>query len=170
MREKTIWGACATPDCGNRIRKDNSTGLCKPCAKPLVMAINYERNREKRLAVAKTAYEANRELRNIQSRALYAANREERLAWQKAYQEANPDVARRSRVSRRARLKGAFVEHVSPAVAWERDGGICHICQLPADPSDWHLEHVIPLARGGEHSYANIAVSHPACNMRKGSK
>lgn len=45
-----------------------------------------------------------------------------------------------------------------------------HICRVPADPCDWHLDHVVPLAGGGEHSYANTAVSHPICNRKKGSK
>lgn len=62
------------------------------------------------------------------------------------------------------------MERVYRSVVWERDGGVCHICHEPADPTNWHLEHVVPLARGGEHSYANTAVSHPACNLRKGTK
>lgn len=72
--------------------------------------------------------------------------------------------------NRRARKKNAFVEYVDPTVVWERDGGLCHICQMPADLADWHLEHVVPLVRGGEHSYANCKVSHPSCNLRKGDR
>ena len=63
-----------------------------------------------------------------------------------------------------------FVETVNRAVVWKRDGGVCHICGMPADPNDWHLDHVRPLALGGEHSYANCRVSHPACNLKKGAK
>jgi 5-methylcytosine-specific restriction endonuclease McrA len=32
-----------------------------------------------------------------------------------------------------------------------------------------HIDHVIPLARGGEHSYANAQAAHGPCNMRKGA-
>jgi 5-methylcytosine-specific restriction endonuclease McrA len=28
----------------------------------------------------------------------------------------------------------------------------------------------VPLALGGEHSYANTQVAHPLCNLRKGSR
>jgi 5-methylcytosine-specific restriction endonuclease McrA len=33
-----------------------------------------------------------------------------------------------------------------------------------------HLDHIVPLARGGEHSYANTQPAHPTCNRRKGAK
>jgi 5-methylcytosine-specific restriction endonuclease McrA len=60
-----------------------------------------------------------------------------------------------------------FVEDVERAVVWKRDGGICKICGDPADIDAWDLDHIIPLSHGGEHSYANTAVSHPTCNNRK---
>lgn len=72
--------------------------------------------------------------------------------------------------ARRARKRGSFVEHVDLATLWERDGGICHICKKSADRWNWHMDHVIPISRGGEHSYANTAVSHPGCNLRKGDR
>jgi 5-methylcytosine-specific restriction endonuclease McrA len=53
---------------------------------------------------------------------------------------------------------------------WERDEGVCGICGTAADLSDWHLDHVVPLSKGGEHSYANTQVSHPVCNLRKHAK
>jgi len=32
------------------------------------------------------------------------------------------------------------------------------------------MEHINPITYGGEHPYANTAVSHPDCNLRKGTK
>lgn len=72
--------------------------------------------------------------------------------------------------TRRARELGHFVERVYRSVVWTRDGGICHICELPADVAKWHLDHIVPLSKGGEHSYANTAVSHPRCNQVKSAK
>jgi 5-methylcytosine-specific restriction endonuclease McrA len=34
----------------------------------------------------------------------------------------------------------------------------------------WDLDHVIPLSKGGEHSYDNVQVTHPSCNRKKGAK
>lgn len=57
---------------------------------------------------------------------------------------------------------------------FERDGWACHICGDPVDrdavvpdlaaPT---LDHVVPLARGGEHSEANIKTAHFYCNSVK---
>lgn len=77
------------------------------------------------------------------------------------------NTKRRGSQARRARKQSAFIEVVDPKVVWDRHGGICHLCGTPADPSRWELEHIRPLAKGGAHSYANCAVSHPSCNRRK---
>lgn len=71
--------------------------------------------------------------------------------------------------TRKAKKFRQWVEDVDRDVLWQRDCGVCYICGLPADPNDWHLEHKIPIKLGGEHSYANTGVSHPICNLRKGS-
>jgi 5-methylcytosine-specific restriction endonuclease McrA len=34
----------------------------------------------------------------------------------------------------------------------------------------FHVDHVVPLARGGEHSYANTQPACPPCNMSKGAR
>jgi 5-methylcytosine-specific restriction endonuclease McrA len=71
-----------------------------------------------------------------------------------------------AQLARRARKRGAFVEKVDRQVVWIRDKGICYLCQQPADPDNWNLEHIIPLGPG-PHSYTNVAVAHPTCNQRK---
>ena len=53
---------------------------------------------------------------------------------------------------------------------FKRDKGRCGICRKKVDPADWHLDHIVPLSRGGEHSYANVQVTHPFCNESKGTK
>jgi len=107
-----------------------------------------------------------KELSAAQS-ARHRANPERGRATTAAWQRANPEKAKAlsgaSNATRRARKACApVVEKVSRAAVWERDRGICHVCKRKADPNDWHLEHIVPLARGGEHSYRNCAVSHPA--------
>lgn len=69
----------------------------------------------------------------------------------------------------RARKASAFTEDVDRELVWARDEGICGICLGAADQSNWHLDHIQSLSRGGEHSYANTQVSHPLCNTRKGA-
>lgn len=79
-------------------------------------------------------------------------------------------------VSRRARLRGVTVEFFDRREIFERDDWTCGICNEAVDPdaalfSDRYptIDHVIPIARGGEHSRANVQTACLLCNMRKGT-
>lgn len=67
---------------------------------------------------------------------------------------------------RRAMKANGFVEHVDPAVVYERDMGLCQICGLPVE-DDFNMDHRIPLFLGGKHSYDNCQTSHASCNFKK---
>jgi 5-methylcytosine-specific restriction endonuclease McrA len=32
------------------------------------------------------------------------------------------------------------------------------------------VDHIVPIMRGGVHSYANVQLAHPRCNRMKGAK
>lgn len=56
----------------------------------------------------------------------------------------------------------------------ERDGWVCQLCSEAIDPELKHpdplsatLDHIVPLARGGEHSLENAQAAHRICNNRK---
>lgn len=61
-------------------------------------------------------------------------------------------------------------EDFTRAEVWDRDEGICGICGEKADPADWHLDHVVPISRGGGHLLNNAQVAHPMCNLRKNNR
>jgi 5-methylcytosine-specific restriction endonuclease McrA len=72
---------------------------------------------------------------------------------------------------RRARKRGARVEAVDRNRVFSLAQGVCGICELPIDVnSNWHVDHDIPLSRGGAHSYANTQPAHADCNLKKGSR
>jgi len=108
--------------------------------------------------------------------AYYETHRAKEIARAATYRKAHPDKYRDHCAKRRALKRGAFVERVSRVVVFERDQGRCHLCGKKVDPNNWHLDHIIPLSpltpggKGGEHSYRNVAVSHPICNQRKHNK
>lgn len=119
------------------------------------------------------------------ARAYHAAHADERSQKSQKWRAANPEMlreqGRRYRVEntakvydknakRRARLKGARVENVSRAIVYERDGGLCGICSQSIAQKDFTLDHIIPLSRGGEHSYRNVQAAHRRCNSSKGSR
>lgn len=51
---------------------------------------------------------------------------------------------------------------------WQRDLGICQICFRYADIRDSNVDHIIPVAAGGDDSMDNLQLSHAICNNRKG--
>ena len=76
-------------------------------------------------------------------------------------------LARRKwQAKRKALMLAAFVEDVEPAEVLRRGNGRCGICTLPI-AGKFEVDHKRPLARGGEHSYANVQPAHPPCNRRK---
>lgn len=84
---------------------------------------------------------------------------------------------RRAEYQCKALKKNAFVEHVDLHVVYKRDKGICWLCSKKVDIAlKWPdtgfatLDHVVPLAAGGMHSYGNIKLAHLACNCKKGAR
>lgn len=84
----------------------------------------------------------------------------------------NPYVIRR-----KERMAAATVEKFTKKEIYDRDGWVCGICgdsiskecQYP-DAYSASLDHIIPLAKDGEHSRANTRAAHLICNIRKGSR
>ncbi len=51
---------------------------------------------------------------------------------------------------------------------WERGGGLCGICGVEiATGSKWHVDHVVPVSKGGPDRLWNVLPAHPSCNSRK---
>jgi len=79
------------------------------------------------------------------------------------------------RKSERARLRLVSVEPVNPTKVFERDGWRCQCCRKPTPrdkrgtyhPRAPELDHIIPLSKGGEHSYRNTQLLCRACNAAK---
>lgn len=86
-------------------------------------------------------------------------------------------------ISRRIKIKNACVDSdIDLNSLLRRDGYVCHICGGLCDKNDFimkngvkvtgnnypSIDHVIPLAKGGLHSWNNIKVAHRICNSLKG--
>ena len=53
------------------------------------------------------------------------------------------------------------------AILFSEQGGCCAGCFKPLG-EDVHVDHVNPLARGGEDRFENLQLLHAACNLAKG--
>lgn len=90
----------------------------------------------------------------------------------------NPETRQRDSAERRARKRGARVgEPFTRQYIGQRDSWQCALCSQPIDPTlKWpdpmsqSLEHIVPLALGGEHSKENCTIAHLSCNSRGGTR
>ena len=96
----------------------------------------------------------------------------------RAKYESDAARALAAKVRRRTRIKAAKIESVDPFKVFERDGWRCHLCgcKTPKEkrgtyhPKAPELDHIMPLSKGGEHSYRNTACACRACNAAKSDK
>jgi 5-methylcytosine-specific restriction endonuclease McrA len=82
----------------------------------------------------------------------------------------NPEPFKDRARIRKALKKRATVEFVSRQVVYARDKGRCYLCGKPVAYSKMHLDHEVPLSRGGAHSYANCRITCGPCNGAKADK
>ncbi len=88
------------------------------------------------------------------------------------WRRRNPDYGARSAARRRFRKKSLGVFYLTDKDLRRlriRQGHLCYLCGRTL-PADAHMEHIIPLSRGGRHSIGNIMFACPACNHKKGTK
>jgi len=79
---------------------------------------------------------------------------------------------------RQARLAAATIEDVDPYVVFARDRWRCCLCGVKTprakrgtyDDDAPELDHIIPIARQGEHSYRNTQCACRACNIKKSDR
>jgi 5-methylcytosine-specific restriction endonuclease McrA len=122
-------------------------------------------------------YQANRD-RAITNALKSAKANPERVRKAKAkWSAANPEVNRATVQRRRARLRGGETEKFSDFEIFDRDGWICGICSQPIDadlkapdPRSKSLDHVIPIAKGGDHLRSNVHAAHLSCNQSKSDR
>lgn len=130
---------------------------------------HYWRHRDKRIANTRAWKAANSEKDSERKKAYNAANRARIREYEQEYRRVHPEVGRRKDLNKRARQHAAFVEVVDRDVLYRRDNGVCGICHKRVRSEDASVDHIVPLARGGEHSYRNTQLAHRRCNARKGA-
>lgn len=75
------------------------------------------------------------------------------------------------------RERAAAVERIDPASIYLRDRHTCRLCgkrlamaKTVPHPKAPTLDHILPLAKGGEHTRANVQAAHFLCNSTKGDR
>lgn len=88
--------------------------------------------------------------------------------------EGKVDWERRARTQNaRAQRLGAPGKVLPEDLIWAAflaQNGRCFYCGGKLDLERIHVDHVIPLAKGGRNDGKNIAIVHPECNLKKGAR
>lgn len=51
---------------------------------------------------------------------------------------------------------------------WIAQNGCCGICGKELD-TEWHIDHILPISKGGPNVSWNLQLAHPLCNIAKGA-
>lgn len=94
----------------------------------------------------------------------YLENRESVKVNRKNWTANNPEKKAASRYRRRSRMETVFT--ISAAEIARLYDSPCAYCGNPSE----HLDHVIPLSRGGEHRIGNLVGACAKCNLSKHDK
>ena len=79
------------------------------------------------------------------------------------------------RKARKLRLRGVKVDNVNPIDVLDRDKWTCQLCGAKTpkrlrgtyDDRAPEVDHIVPLAQGGDHSYRNVQCACRRCNLAK---
>jgi hypothetical protein len=166
--------------CGESI--DHLNGKAKFCSKNCTSTWLREQDREGHNAKAR-AWQASPEGKAYRQ-AYQQANAARRQQWARESRQRDPErysrywkqwaaanaeaVAELGRM-RRARQKGNPDSIGVPAWEWQqivnRFGGRCAYCGVK--PEIIHMDHVVPLSKGGRHAAPNCLPACPKCNLTK---
>jgi 5-methylcytosine-specific restriction endonuclease McrA len=151
-------------------KRTDSPGVGSLCCDCLSVKRGFSLRRPRNSRTKEQKEHDRKERANELARARYRKNRESVLARTKAWQKANPEHNAARAARRRARLKTGdshTADDIKQLFFLQR--GACACCRSSIK-SGYHVDHVIPLAKGGGNERANIQLLCPPCNSSKGHK
>lgn len=149
------------------------SGECRECSKNRKKK-EYIKHRAKILNRSKSWYVANkdkkREYDKIYKKNITEDKRKLRIEYQRRYRKT--DRGRSITIShlhnRRAKIKN-IVPHSEISNIIRRSKK-CYWCGVPLKNKKVHIDHYVPLAKGGLNSIENLVVSCAKCNLTKNAK
>jgi 5-methylcytosine-specific restriction endonuclease McrA len=117
---------------------------------------------------------ARKERRRIRAAMWRLFNRQEHLEKLKRWRSKNPDRCSNYYQRRRAAIQGRTrVDQKINGfyrIAKSQARIPCYLCGKTTGRKNRHVDHVVPIARGGTHSIENLAMMCSDCNTKKGAK
>lgn len=179
----------------NKSKKDGLNCYCKKCRKN-----DSIKNKEKRAKYTKEYRDKNKELLKEAKKRHYGNNKEKINLKNRIYHHNNKDrlnkiskkyynenkeiirqkakeynnskkgkiVAKKARIKRKALVRKAKIGDIdlNKIISNKK----CYWCNIKIIDNNYHIDHYIPISKGGEHSNDNLVLSCPKCNLTKGAK
>jgi hypothetical protein len=170
-------------ECRKEYRRNNKEKIAKYGKK------HREENTEKIQEYMKIYREENREYLNQKAREYWAINREYIAEHRKTWKKWKPsdleklaeDRRKQARKRRALKLQNGYSPYTEAEVL-NLYGTDCHLCNQPIDfdapratsKPGWetglHIDHIIPLSKGGPDTLENVKPAHGLCNIKKHNK
>jgi 5-methylcytosine-specific restriction endonuclease McrA len=132
---------------------------------------SYAVNPEPFKIVSKKSRTKHKAKRNKESADYYANNTDYCKSQERVYYQNNKEAHLLRNRKRQKMLTGKNITQQEVNIMLASHNNKCFYCQCDVIRGiNLHLDHKIPLAKGGEHKIENIVPACPSCNLRKGRK
>jgi 5-methylcytosine-specific restriction endonuclease McrA len=132
---------------------------------------HYAVHKEDKAKYDRAYREANIERIAQRTKEYREATKEQQRERRKAYREANPDKIATLNRNRKALKRNCEGSHSAADIEaqYARQSGRCFYCGKKVD-KNYHVDHVVPLAKGGSNGPDNLVIACPPCNLSKHDK
>jgi len=127
----------------------------------------YKKNPEKIKSRAAKYFQENREVQNQNRKVFYLNNFQRHADNSKKWAENNPIKVRAIKAANRAKRNKAPRYLVTSKEIEQMISKPCFYCNQSGSS---HLDHIVPLSRGGSHSIGNLIGACAKCNLTKNAK
>lgn len=150
--------------------KNGLTAACKECRKGESKR-HYQENKEKHNQYSREWAIKNKDKRNIILRRYRENNIENVRKSNREWQKKNPEklvIQLQRRRTRKYNTEGIFTKQ-DVLDRYASQFGMCFYCGISLE-NKYHVDHYIPLSKGGNNKPENIVIACPYCNWSKNNK